>query len=63
MKFLNIILLSGKVVSIIDLKNYVDRLDIPANKKSGKAKGGAVFKEKDYVNLSNIKDNLKKKWV
>ena len=40
---------------------YSDAEIARATQAQGKAKGGAVFKEKDYVNLSNIKDNLKKK--
>ena len=35
---------TGKVVSVKDLKNYVDHLDIPANRK--KAKGGSITKKK-----------------
>ena len=41
---------------------YSDAEIARATQAQGKAKGGAVFKEKDYVNLSNIKDNLKKKY-
>tara|TARA_Y100000289_G_scaffold16744_1_gene15879 strand:- start:639 stop:1511 length:873 start_codon:yes stop_codon:yes gene_type:complete len=40
---------------------YSDAEIARATRAQGRAKGGAVFKEKDYVNLSNIKDNLKKK--
>ena len=40
---------------------YSDAEIARATRAQGRAKGGAIFKEKDYVNLSNIKDNLKKK--
>ena len=42
---------TGKVVSVKDLKNYVDHLAIPANRK--KAKGGSVKKNLKPVPKGN----------